>query len=195
MPGATIDRYRTMIRQPVYGLWSGKLDMSGFIEIITDALWMGLKGAWEAGAKAAGIMPDEMTDREISQMQTDIFNQFQYVPGFGQYIQSVSRAAGGKLESTLPRMGMWVARYKEFYERGMLMAKSNLKYRWTLGIVKTEHCNSCLKLSGKIKRASQWLEANIYPKSPDLECGGQHCACTYQQTNEPMSKGRLPKIP
>jgi len=195
MPGATIDRYRTMIRQPVYGLWSGKIGMSDFIGMITDAVWTGLKGAWEAGARAAGIMPDEMTDREISQMQTDIFNQFQYVPGFGQYIQSVSRAAGGKLESTLPRMNMWVARYNEFYNKSKVLAAGDKKYRWTLGPVKTEHCPSCLKLSNRVKRASQWVAADLYPMHRDLTCGGWECKCTFEPTNEPMSKGRLPKIP
>ena len=194
MPGATIDRYRTMIRQPVYGLWSGKLNMSGFIEIITDALWTGLKGAWEAGAKAAGIAPDEMTDREISTMQTDIFNQFQYVPGFGQYIQSVSRAAGGKLESTLPRMNMWVNRYNEFYTRGRMSAQQDAKQEWVLGPTE-QHCGSCAKLSGKVKRSSTWIEADIYPMNPRLECKGYNCLCQLTPTTMPLSKGKLPKIP
>jgi len=193
MPGATIDRYRTMIRQPVYGLWSGKLNMSGFIEIITDALWTGLKGAWEAGAKAAGIAPDEMTDREISQMQTDIFNQFQYVPGFGQYIQSVSRAAGGKLESTLPRMNMWVNRFNDFYGRGRLMSSLDSKNVWILGPTDS-HCPDCVRISGKIKRSSQWLATNWAPQSRLLSCKGFNCLCSWEPTTMPLSRGPLPKL-
>ena len=193
MPGATIDRYRTMIRQPVYGLWSGKLNMSGFIEIITDALWTGLKGAWEAGAKAAGIAPDEMTDREISQMQTDIFNQFQYVPGFGQYIQSVSRAAGGKLESTLPRMNQWINRWQDFYSRGRTMANLDQKYIWVRG--QTLHpCVDCLRLNGKVKRASQWLASGWQPQSYSLSCHGFECQCRLEPTTMPLSRGPLPKL-
>ena len=194
MSGATIDRYRTMIRQPTYALWSGKIGAGDFNAMMIDAVEAGLKGAWLAGARAAGILPDEMTDREISQMQTDVFNQFQYIPGFAEFIQRGSKANGGKLESLLPRMNLWVSRYKEFYERGMLMAKRDQKQEWFLGATE-KHCGSCVKLSGKVKRSSSWIEADIYPMSPRLECKGYQCACELKPTDKPCSKGRLPSLP
>jgi hypothetical protein len=192
---AGIAVYQSMLRAPVYGLWSGQMDLSNFMESFSDAIFTGLKGAWLEGAKQAGIGPDELTDREISQMQTDIFSQLAYVAGFANFIVSRSKANGGTLASVMPRMQMWVTRWNEFKTRGYMMAKQDQKMQWNLGMVKTEHCGSCVKLSGKVKRASQWLAADIYPKHRNLECSGQNCNCTLDPTNAPMSKGRLPKIP
>lgn len=189
-----IDEYRSMLRSPVYGLWSGRADIKWFLDAMGDAVYSGLKGAWEAGAAKAGIAPDEMTDEELSRMQTDIYEQFTYIGRFGDYILAHSKAEGGKLESLNMRFEMWVARYNEFFTRGYMMAKSNQKMKWHLGNTK-EHCGSCAKLSGKVKRASTWIKADIYPQHPDLECNGYQCKCRLESTDEPLTKGRLPSIP
>jgi len=189
-----IAQYQSMLRAPVYGLWSGQMDLSNFMGSFSDAVFTGLKAAWLEGAKQAGVLPDELTDREISQMQTDIFTQLAYIAGFATFIISRSKANGGTLASVMPRMQMWVTRWNEFRTRGYMMAKQDQKMQWRLGPSKT-HCGSCVKLDGKVKRASQWLAADIYPKHRNLECSGQNCQCTLDPTTAPMSKGRLPKIP
>ena len=73
------------------------------------------------------------------------------------------------------------------------MADANQKLVWGLG--PTEHCRTCLKLDGKVKRAEVWAAANIRPQSPDLACGGWRCQCTLEPTDAPASPGPLPRIP
>ena len=182
-----------MLRAPVYGLWSGQMDLSNFMESFSDAIFTGLKGAWLEGAKEAGIGPDELTDREISQMQTDIFSQLAYIAGFANFIVSRSKANGGALASVMPRMQMWVNRYAEFRNRGMLFAKLDQKVIWVKGNTKVS-CGDCVRISGKVKRASQFLEAGWEPRSYRLACKGLNCQCDLVPTTAPMSKGRLPKL-
>jgi len=78
-----------------------------------------------------------------------------------------------------------------------VMLDSDRNMRWTLGTSIT-HCQSCLKLSGKVKRGSFWIEQGILPAQPNswfLDCGGWQCHCNLLTTNERGSPGRLPKLP
>lgn len=188
-----IDKYRANLRNAVYGFWRGAFDMSQFIHMMSDRVWDGLKAAWYAGAAKAGILPDELTDREISTMQTDIFNQLQYIPGFAEFIQKNSRANKGKLETVLFRMNLWVARYKDMENRGWTMAAKNQKLTWILGHPKTEHCPDCLRVANKTKRASTWYDSGWIPQSYDLACHGG-CLCHFEPTNARCTPGKLPKL-
>ena len=83
-------------------------------------------------------------------------------------------------------------------EQGQMAAKENPKLRWEWTPEK-EHCSSCEKLQGKVKRHSQWEAAGLYPQAPVLECmagagGVTVCGCRFVPTDEPMSKGPLPRI-
>jgi hypothetical protein len=186
--------YTASLRSAIYGLWRGALDMGGFIESFTSAVFSGLSSAWFMGARSAGIERDEMTDAELQAMQVGLFQQMMYIPSLGNFIQANSKANGRALSIVLNRLPLWVSRYSEFFTRGRLMAKRDQKHIWRLGAT-DKHCGSCVKLDGKVKRASQWVAANIYPKCPDLECHGYYCGCTLSPTTDPMSKGRLPKLP
>ena len=60
------------------------------------------------------------------------------------------------------------------------------------------NCNSCLKLDGKVKRASWWTENNVLPRVPGapwLACKGWRCQCGLFPTDKPLSRGRMPKLP
>jgi hypothetical protein len=76
------------------------------------------------------------------------------------------------------------------------MACEDQKLQWVMGPTK-EHCNSCLRLSNKIKRASYWRRVNVYPQSPpnpNLECNG-FGLCQLLPTDERCSPGPLPRLP
>ena len=54
-----------------------------------------------------------------------------------------------------------------------VMLDSDRNMRWTLG--NADHCRSCLKLAGKVKRGSFWLLKGILPAQPNawyLDCRG-----------------------
>ena len=193
---ATQARYLTALKNSVYGFWAGKLNNSEFTVMFTDTVWTGLKAAWQEGAKRAGILPDEMTDVELKAMQANIYQQLSYIAGYAAFIDSQSKANGGKLASVMPRLGMWAARWREFENLGFLYAGQDEKLTWRLSSTVRKHCGSCVKLSGKCKRKSQWIAADIYPKHRDLECGGYACGCFQEPTPfAPLSKGKLPSLP
>jgi hypothetical protein len=97
------------------------------------------------------------------------------------------------LRAASSRLPMWINRYTEVVNTAKIMAGADRKLKWVLG--PTEHCSSCLKLAGKVKRGSVWIASGIQPQSRSLECGGFNCQCSLQPTTDRASAGRLPSIP
>jgi hypothetical protein len=98
-----------------------------------------------------------------------------------------------RLRTASSRLPMWINRYTEVVNTAKTMACANQKLMWTLG--PTEHCSSCLKLEGKVKRGKFWQESGVLPQSRQLECGGFRCQCSLQPTDAPLSRGSLPRLP
>ncbi len=99
-----------------------------------------------------------------------------------------------KLSTAMSRIPMWTNRYREVQTTAQLMSGENFKQIWILGPTE-EHCKSCSKLAGKVKRKSFWLASGIQPRASSLSCGGWNCLCELQPTSEPASRGPLPRIP
>lgn len=140
-----------------------------------------------------GVKPDELTDVERRAIREQINGQLPYLDGFATAIVGGSQANGGLLTPLLQRGELWAMRYDQVREAGRASAGADRKAVWTLG--NTEHCGSCLKLAGKVKRYSQWTAAGILPKVGALECGGWQCGCSLPPTDQPLSKGPLPSLP
>ncbi len=185
--------YQGSIRSAVRGLWSGALSEGEFHNSMTIATERGLEQAWVEGAKDCGVGPDERSDAEIDALQELQNRNFGSITPFGISISAKSKAEGGKLGPHMSRAGMWTNRYNEARNQAKSMACADQKYAWRLG--DTDHCNTCLKLAGKVKRASAWDKFDIRPQSQRLECKGYKCQCSFEQTDEPISKGRMPGIP
>ncbi len=98
------------------------------------------------------------------------------------------------LRAASSRLPMWINRYRDVVNTAKLMAGEDVKLVWRIGPTK-EHCRSCSRLNGKVKRKSQWIASGIRPQSPQLECHGFNCLCTLNPTSEPASRGPLPRIP
>jgi hypothetical protein len=188
------DSYRRNIRAATRALWLGAMDFDQFFAAMETAIRMGIPQAWHEGARECGVQPSELTSEERLAMQRAVLDELNYVTDFGLVIEAGSKANGGKLTPLMNRAALWVNRYKDITNRAKTMACGDQKLMWVLGKTK-EHCASCLKLNGKVKRASQWDRAGIRPQHPDLECGGWRCECSFEPTDEPMSKGPLPRIP
>jgi hypothetical protein len=190
------DNYRRMIRSAVRGLWSGTLSFDDFWSAMSSAINIGLTGAWHAGARECGIRPDELSQQERAMLAQRITYEHNWITGYANAIESNSRAAKGKLAPLYSRAEIWIGRWDGVRSEARAMACADKKLKWVLG--EADHCSSCLKLSGKIKRGSFWAERNIYPRIHDasyLECGGWKCQCSLVQTDEPLSKGPLPNLP
>lgn len=152
-----------------------------------------LTKAWREGMKEVDMNPDEMTDEEKSRLQEIIDREEDQVLDFAQEIID-ARDAGTPPPTS--RAALWANRYREVVNIAKTMASKDGKFEWVLG--PTEHCKSCLKLSGIVKRGSAWQKAGIFPQqapNPNLECGGWNCQCELVETTKPVRRGKFPRLP
>lgn len=188
--------YSRNLRSLVRSFWGGVMSIDDFFALYQNAIRRELTVAWREGAATCGIAPDEFTNEENIALDSLIVGEGTYIFPFALDIEAGSKAEGGLLTPLLKRVDMWANRWTEARTRGLTMACGNKKLRWDLG--EAEHCSSCLKLAGKVKRASWWHENGIIPRKAGatyLECKGFKCQCELNETTEPLSRGRMPSLP
>jgi hypothetical protein len=195
--------FAAAIRASVRGLWAGATDEFLFVDGMISALRRGLTQAWHEGAQSCGIQPDEMTQQEKDALSKFINEQTLHVSGFGRAVAEVRdiraqspRDPAARLDPLLSRAELWIRRYGEAVTLSKAMACGDKKMKWILG--EAEHCSSCIKLNGKVKRASFWAERGILPQvagAEYLECKGFNCACQLVETTDRLSRGPLPGLP
>lgn len=191
----SLSSFRTGIRGNIRGLWLGELTVFGFVDGMRATIELGFRQAWAEGAGQCGVSIDELTQQELQQLQTMTNNQFPYLPGFASDIVERDKAAGYPLDPHLDRGEMWISQYGVVVNRAAGMACGDRKKKWILG--EAEHCSSCLKLNGKVKRHSFWVERGIEPQVNGawyLDCRGYKCQCSLVDTDEPVSRGPLPGL-
>ena len=185
------------LRASVRGLWADEYTAAEFQSNMLLVLDVGYRGAWMSGAADYGITSEsELTDAELNALNNLIFEAYGHVAGLAAFVQEHSRANGGRLGDCLARLPLWYQRYDQAMNQGRVMAGRDQKQIWTLGVA--EHCDSCLKLAGQVRRGSFWLSHGVLPQVPGcnyLLCKGWRCACQLLPTDLPMSRGRLPSLP
>jgi hypothetical protein len=194
-----LDIYRKSLRDNVRGLFSQALDYDQFWSAMTATIQRRLPQAWYEGAQDCGIQPADLSPEERMALQQAIVNEMGFIAGLAQAIEE-ARAQHPDRKTPTPRLfsriDLWAARYSDLQSRARLMACEDQKLAWVMGPTK-EHCSSCLRLSGKVKRASYWRRVNVYPQSPpnpNLECSG-FGLCQLLPTDERCSPGPLPRLP
>lgn len=93
------------------------------------------------------------------------------------------------VEKLTPRISLWVNVGKQIFNKGLIdepqiPGVEEKRYRWQLGATE-QHCEDCLKFSGKVLTASQWKSIGIQPQSRDLQCGGWKCDCVFIESDQP----------
>lgn len=188
--------YRRDLRAIGRGYWLGLWNDDQFQDLMFSAIDRGLTKAWQEGAKKVGILPDEISPKEQLALSAVIFREYAHVPVLSAFILRNQKAKKGKLKTVFARLELWINRYKDVVNRAKAEAEKDPKLRWTLGATK-DHCGTCAKLHGKVKRASWWRD-NVMPQQPpndSLECKGWKCQCGLEPTDDPMSRGRMPNVP
>lgn len=183
----TMDSYVIDLRNALEILYISN-DFSGFVEAMQSAIERNLSDAWIAGAATCGIAESDISNAEVSQLLGLILRDFSFIAAFGANVVS-GRTQGATIESFFPRLNIWANRWGETKAIAESMSCGDQKLRWQIGIA--EHCEDCLRLNGKVKRASDWATAGIHPKMPTLACGGWNCKCTFVPTNEPLTAGQI----
>lgn len=196
--GATLDKqadpkrvanYGASIRAATYGLWSGRIDLFDFVEMMSAAFSRELRFAWYAGAEQCGIRPEDLTQEETLSLEEMVNQEIMFVMNFANSIMEGSRENGGKFAPLVDRTSLWVNRYQDAFNRGMMMACRDEKLVWRLGFTE-RHCSTCKTLDGTVLRASQWQRSGYRPQNPPndlLECGGWKCGCYFERTDMPVT--------
>jgi hypothetical protein len=190
---ANAEDYGQSIRAAVRGLWSGNLNEGQFVDSMFYAIRRNITAAWWQGAESVGIQPDELTADEQTALQDMIHNELIRVYQFAGDIIGSSQANGGQLTPLLERASLWTLRFTDAVNSARVAASNDPKLLWVYGDAK--HCNTCLRLNGKVKRASTWRAAGYRPQrppNPALECGGWRCQCQLLPSTEKMTPGPLP---
>lgn len=191
-----IEAYAKSLRDSVRGLWTGRFDRPTFGEAMFSAIARHLEVAWREGAAECGIRPDERTAKEQATLERFIDGQIAFVPRFGSFIEENNRASGGLLRTSLKRLPPWVNRWNEVKAIASEISCGDQKFVWLLG--EAEHCKTCLKLAGRVMRASRWRELDVHPQDTrpgKLDCRGFECKCRRPPTNRRATPGRLPRLP
>lgn len=189
-------RFREGIRANVRGLWVQAITRDQFVENMTDLITRELWNAWVEGIDSCGMTVADMEPEDRELVQSKSWEQLDYLDGFANDIVVNNKFFGGSLEALFSRADMWINQYKSMRDLAKTTVCGDTKYEWVYG--DTEHCDSCLRLNGIVKRASVWERANVRPGNPPnwkLECDGWHCECTLQPTSKRSTPGPLPSLP
>lgn len=163
--------YGGEIRAASRALWLELISYNEFFRPMQTAIERGLTLAWANGAKECNILPEEFTAMEQLELQQFIFDQYNYIGGFGEWIEANSKPKGGKWGPVASRSEMWANKWREVRARAASIACANKKKVFVLGQTK-EHCRSCSGLDGRVYRYETWQANNALPPSGAFKCGG-----------------------
>lgn len=187
-------QYETQIRKAAQELWRGNYTRPGFVTRMNLIIVEGLTRAWFQGMRDVGASPESMSDAERQVLSGIIIANQKRVQGFANFIFANNKSRGGRWTTVNNRVKTWGNAYNSARNRAKTMAEKDPPLEWVLGPTE-QHCDSCSKLSKKVKRASYWAKVNIYPQNPPnkkLDCKGYKCRCELRPTDKPISRGRLP---
>ncbi len=190
-------QYRARLRSAVRALWTGIWDVDQFFDELLTIISVGLTDAWEEGAKQCGIEPEDLDKKELAALRTAIGRERNFIFGFGDAVSDSSKANKGKLRPLMSRVDTWANRYTDVANQARIMACANKKLKWKVDPSK-ENCKSCLRLNGQVRRGKIWAKHGVRPQNPPngkLECKGWKCGCSLDPTDDPVTRGRFPKLP
>lgn len=185
--------FRNEIRGAVRGLWSRAIDRAQFNRAMSVAIKLELGRAWAEGAQECGIALSELDESEIEARDNFIEEQEGYISGFAEAITEVDNKDKTTIFPLFERAKMWINRYADSRNRAKQLACANQKLEWLIGPTE-QHCPDCSKYNGRVYRASAWAAKDIRPQSPDLNCHGYRCLCSFRVTTKRLTKGVPPRM-
>jgi hypothetical protein len=187
------DGYRRSLRAPARGLWLDTLSKDQFMNAMIIAIERGLNSAWAEGAHECGIGLDELSAEETQRLKSEIYGQFKYIVGLGEFIEAHSKARKGAWGDVDKRLDLWVNRYRAVRSLAAAMACKDKKKVFARVRATLKPCRSCSGLEGRVYRYSVWLANDAIPPSSRFECHGWRCGHELQDTDRPITKGPFPK--
>jgi hypothetical protein len=191
----TADRYRADLMGAARQFWKDG-SRGGLITRMKEITKFGLRDAWDEGGAALGITPENYTEQDLAVRDEIITEEQSHITDLVDYIDALANS-GQPLSNADTRLDIWARRFGDVKDRAKVVMGKDAKLEWVYDPTK-EHCTSCARLNGIVKRASFWQANGVLPKSPPnpmLACGGWQCGCILQPTDKKLTRGRLPKLP
>jgi hypothetical protein len=194
----SVSTFRTRLQAAVDRLISGGAD-AAFIATFARSIDVELTKAWNEGADAIGVAPDEMTDEDVKQLGAIIDNEDNYISGVADAIREdqlnemTEEALASKYSA---RVDVWANRYPDVVNRAMLWFGQKKRMIWTIGD-REKHCRTCPRLNGIVAFGYEWDASGFHPQRPPndmLECKGFKCGCGCKPTTKRRSVNALKKL-
>jgi len=186
------DAFGRSIRAAARILWKDPYDFVGFVDALQPAIVQWYEQAWREGAKACGVLPEDRTPEEVQKLTEFISVAQNSIFPLAQFIATNAQPNGGKWGDIQARLNIWINRYEEVKSTAQQMSCGDQKLMWVYG--DTEHCEDCLRLNGRVYRASIWEKYNLRPRMQTLSCHGYNCQCRFVVTTDPVTPGRPPAL-
>jgi hypothetical protein len=191
--------YTKEIRGIARLVWQGVQGIDAF-GLMWNVVGIGMVNAWARGAASCGIDEPDLTVEERVRRDMLVIEQRNYVFGFLEWVHVHRRDGENKLlwAAIQPRINTWGNAWNRAYNEARARACGDIKLKWVLHgrRVTKKSCPDCLKLAGRIYRASIWAKYRIFPQSPELACGGFNCGCDWGDVgpDERATGGRPPRL-
>jgi hypothetical protein len=182
----SLDDYRLEIQSNIEAVNSGVITRQQFITNMEIALNREMPDAFLEGSRECG---NDNIDEEA--IQGVVNSEIEHLNSL-----AVSSEADPFLEPLFLRAELWVNRYRDVRNLGMMMSCGERHLIWELGGTE-DHCVSCTRLNGHVKPASEWLASGARPQHPPndfLVCGGWLCDCGFEATDKEATPGEIPKV-
>ena len=121
--------------------------------------------AFEQGANECNVTPDEFTQDEFLALGNAIKEEITHVSDFSLAIR---QGRDKPLSVFFSRAETWANRYNDLRNLGKVITCEDQKLLWELGATE-QHCRTCPKLDGKVKRASEWKAQGMMPQKPPYQ--------------------------
>lgn len=189
----SIATYQRALRELGTGMWRGEITRGDFTTRSRQEVSRSLEEAFFAGVESGGLSKADLTASERGKLVSLIKQEQIFITNLSAFIADNTKSKGGRLNVVRSHVDRWISRYANVKDIGFLIASRGKKKRWRVDPRK-ESCFDCLHLDGRIYTATVWLKNKIAPKSRLLACFGLWCGCTFEDTDEPVNRGRPPKL-
>lgn len=137
--------------------------------------------AYLAGMRDGGVIRPVIGAEDRRRLNGWLASQSDYIEKYTDNL-----FAAGEDYNRENHADMWAN--KSLYEAwylGFEVGARGKKVKWIYNPLK-EHCEDCLRYNGQVHTLEAWSARGIRPRSGALKCGGYHCGCNLEITDDPI---------
>jgi hypothetical protein len=185
--------YESQLKTLIRSLWFGRIDLFGYVDSHVSMVTRFFGQAWRQGSKDCGVnFPSESSVEELQRFDEETNDEIRRVLPFAEEIVA-AKDADGNVDQFIIRARMWANQWGRIRNLASQIVCKDRKLRWRRNPLK-ESCVDCVRMDGRVYRASTWQKYGILPRTRELACHGYYCGCGFEPTDEPITPGRPPAL-